>query len=63
MKDRGSTIVIISHRLNSVNFVDKILALNNGSIEVFGPRAEVLARMARPNVVTSMPTVATANSA
>jgi PrtD family type I secretion system ABC transporter len=62
MKDRGSTIVIISHRLNSVNFVDKILALNNGAVELFGPRTEVLARMARPNVVTPM-TAATANSA
>jgi ABC-type protease/lipase transport system fused ATPase/permease subunit len=51
MKKRGATIVIVSHRLNVISFVDKILALNNGAIEAFGPRAEVLARFTKPAVI------------
>jgi PrtD family type I secretion system ABC transporter len=68
LKAKGTTIVVISHRINTVSFVDKILALNNGIVEAFGPRAEVLARFARPSVVKPMtpspsPAAAVASSA
>lgn len=51
LKSRGATIVLISHRLTALNFVDKILVLNNGVVEAFGPRAEILARLGKPAVV------------
>jgi PrtD family type I secretion system ABC transporter len=54
LKGLGTTIIVISHRITTVSFVDKILALNNGVVEAFGPRAEVLARFTRPAVVKSM---------
>jgi ATP-binding cassette subfamily C protein/ATP-binding cassette subfamily C protein EexD len=54
LRANGTTIVVVSHRINTVSFVDKILALNNGMVEAFGPRADVLARFARPAVVKPM---------
>ncbi len=54
LKSRGTTVIVISHRINTISFVDKILALNNGVVDAFGPRAEVLAKFARPSVVKPM---------
>lgn len=51
LKSRGTTTILISHRLNAIASVDKVLILNNGQVEAFGPRAEVMARFARPAMV------------
>jgi ATP-binding cassette, subfamily C, bacterial len=48
LRQRGTTVVIISHRPSTVGVVDKILVLRDGVAEMFGPRAEVMARLARP---------------
>ena len=48
LKAAGKTVVIIAHRPNVVGVVDKILMLRDGATELFGPRAEVLARVTRP---------------
>ena len=48
LKKRGTTVVIISHRPTTLGVVDKILVLRDGVAEMFGPRAEVLARLTRP---------------
>lgn len=45
LKAQGSTLVLISHRPAILNQVDKILVLNQGQLQLFGPRAEVLARL------------------
>lgn len=50
-KARGATTVVVTHRLSVLSTVDKVLLLNNGEIEMFGSRDEVLARLARPQVV------------
>ncbi len=47
----GSTVVVISHRVSILGAVDKVLVLNNGQVESFGKRDEVLSRFARPTVV------------
>ncbi|WP_207461648.1 type I secretion system permease/ATPase [Azospirillum sp. SYSU D00513] len=44
-KERGATIIVIAHRMNVLTSVDKILLVKQGRIELFGPRAEVLARL------------------
>ncbi len=54
-KQRGATTVVVTHRLSILGTVDKILVLNNGEIELFGTREEVLARLARPHVVATQP--------
>jgi PrtD family type I secretion system ABC transporter len=52
LKKRGATVVIVAHRPNILGAIDKMLALREGTVESYGPRAEVmqryLARTARP---------------
>jgi ABC-type protease/lipase transport system fused ATPase/permease subunit len=43
----GSTLVVISHRPGILEGADKILVLRDGTVEMFGPRAEVFARLGR----------------
>ena len=48
LKSEGRTVVIISHRPNILNQVDKILLLREGRIDELGPAQEVLAKLTRP---------------
>ncbi|MBS0640332.1 MAG: type I secretion system permease/ATPase [Proteobacteria bacterium] len=48
LKALETTVVLVSHRPSLVQGVDKILQMRDGSIEVFGPRTEVLKRMMAP---------------
>jgi ATP-binding cassette, subfamily C, bacterial len=47
LKQRGTTVVIISHRPSTIGVVDKILVLRDGAAEMFGPRAEIMSRLTR----------------
>jgi ATP-binding cassette, subfamily C, bacterial len=47
LKERGTTVVLVSHRPTTISVVDKLLVLRDGAVELFGPRAEVLARLTR----------------
>jgi ATP-binding cassette subfamily C protein/ATP-binding cassette subfamily C protein EexD len=41
--------VLVSHRPSLIRGVDKVLVMRDGAAELFGPRADVLARLgARP---------------
>ncbi|MHA1536202.1 MAG: type I secretion system permease/ATPase [Alphaproteobacteria bacterium] len=48
LKKRKSTIIVIAHRPNILQLVDKILVLRDGQVAAFGPRDEVLAKVAGP---------------
>lgn len=48
MRDRKITTVVITHRPWILRHVDKVLVLNAGKVEMFGPRDEILAKIARP---------------
>jgi PrtD family type I secretion system ABC transporter len=48
LKAQGATVVVVAHRPSLLRGVDKLLVLNEGAVQVFGPRADVLARLARP---------------
>jgi ATP-binding cassette subfamily C protein len=54
LKEMGRTVIIISHRPASLNLVDKILVLQAGTARLFGPRAEVLAKLGQPVAVSSI---------
>jgi PrtD family type I secretion system ABC transporter len=43
-----ATVVLITHRLNLLNLADKVLLLRDGTVEAFGPRAEVMSKLSRP---------------
>jgi len=47
LKAESVTVVIIAHRPSVLRSVDKMLVLNDGMVERFGSREEVMARVAR----------------
>lgn len=53
LKDEGSTIVLIAHRLNPIAHVDRVIVLNNGELQLDGPRARVF-RKVRTEIVRSV---------
>jgi PrtD family type I secretion system ABC transporter len=58
-KEYGCTCVIIAHRPSILTNVDKILVMNNGQMEMFGDRADILAKLGpnqqRPQVAGRRP--------
>ena len=42
LKSRGTTIVVMTHRTSVLGVADKMLVLNEGQTQMFGPRDEVL---------------------
>ena len=53
-KERGTTVLTISHRPSILSKVDKILVLVNGTVAMFGDRQQFLAKMA--SKTTQLPT-------
>jgi ATP-binding cassette subfamily C exporter for protease/lipase len=49
MKQQGSTVVLITHRTSVLRAVDRLMLLRDGQIQLFGPRDEVLAALAKAN--------------
>jgi ATP-binding cassette subfamily C protein len=47
LKERRTSVVLISHRPATIGVVDKILLIRDGMVEMFGPRAEVLGRFTK----------------
>lgn len=51
LKGADQTVVLITHKANIISAVDKLLVLADGAVQMFGPRDEVMARLANPRVV------------
>ena len=51
LREKGTTVVVITHRMNVLSGVNKILVLKDGLIDIIGPRDQVLAAVTRPTVV------------
>jgi len=47
LKEAAITVVIIAHRPSLLGGVDKLLVLQEGAVEMFGPRQEIMARVTR----------------
>lgn len=45
MKERGTTVFLITHRTNIIGVTDLLLVLKDGSISLFGPTQDVLASL------------------
>ena len=55
-KAAGTTVILIAHRPNIMEKVDKVLFLNRGQQELFGPRDAVFAELAnRARKVSQLP--------
>ena len=48
LKRQGKTVIVVTHRNNLLQLVDKILLLVDGQVNAFGPRDEVLAQLSNP---------------
>ncbi|OOO50477.1 peptide ABC transporter [Rhizobium laguerreae] len=58
VKATGTTVILIAHRPNIMETVDKILILNRGQQDLFGPRDYVFNELAaRARKVSQMPTI------
>ncbi len=42
LKERGATVIVITHRMNILNAVDKLLVMRDGMMTLYGPREDVL---------------------
>ncbi len=47
-----ATVLIVAHRTSVLAVVDKLMVMRDGRIEMFGPRDEILARLASPQIKT-----------
>lgn len=47
LKARGVTVVVVTHRVNVLQFADLMLVLQEGAVRLFGPRDEVLLALQR----------------
>ena len=58
LKNRGRTIMIVAHRLSVLPIVDRLMVIQDGRLTMFGPRDEVLRKIAPPpppkNVISSV---------
>ena len=52
LKKAGCTVVLVTHKTNSLGLCDMILLLNEGTMHAFGERDEVLAKVLGPRLVT-----------
>jgi ATP-binding cassette, subfamily C, bacterial len=53
LKELNTSVVIISHKVNILAVVDKILVMADGAVKLYGPRDAVLQRLNTPNAVQS----------
>jgi PrtD family type I secretion system ABC transporter len=49
LKERGTTVVMISHKPSAFAHADKLLVMQDGKITIYGPRDEVMARLSPQN--------------
>jgi PrtD family type I secretion system ABC transporter len=60
MRNRGATVVIITHRLNMLQFCDDVLVMNAGTVQAVGARDTILGRLPtyRPTTPVQLEAVA-----
>ena len=63
LKSAGKTVVIIAHRPSVLANVDKVMVMRDGLVQLYGPRAEVLAKVTRPVIASNAPAPAVAGPA
>ena len=51
LKAAGTTVVVITHKLNILSVVDKIVILRDGTVQAFGAKEEVLSGSTGPRAI------------
>lgn len=57
LKQEGATVILITHRPSLLASIDKVLVLREGTVEHFGARAEVIAKVTRGSIPPNAPAV------
>jgi ATP-binding cassette subfamily C protein len=47
-KNNGTTVILVAHRMSMLPIVDRLMVIQNGRLAAYGPRDEVLAKIAPP---------------
>jgi ATP-binding cassette subfamily C protein len=55
LKAMGTTIMIVTHKVNILTAVDAVLVMNSGTVQAFGPRDQILGQIAGPRAVPNPP--------
>ena len=55
LKTTRTTVAIITHKINVLAVVDKILLMADGSVQAFGTREAILPRLIGPRAIPSAP--------
>jgi ATP-binding cassette subfamily C protein len=55
LKTMGATVILVTHKINILSIVDKLLILREGTVQAFGPKDEILRRMVGPKIVKNDP--------
>ncbi|HEY9096138.1 MAG TPA: ATP-binding cassette domain-containing protein, partial [Hydrogenophaga sp.] len=55
LKQRGKTLVLITHRPNLIGVTQKLLLLKDGVAQLFGPTEQVLAELSKSAKATAVP--------
>jgi ABC-type protease/lipase transport system fused ATPase/permease subunit len=58
LKARNSTLVIITHKLNILSYCDDVLVLNNGTVQAYGLRDQIVNRIPRSTAPPALTVVA-----
>jgi PrtD family type I secretion system ABC transporter len=53
VRARGAIAIVIAHRPSAVSAVDHILVLNEGRVQAFGARDQILQQLAQPKLVAT----------
>ena len=53
LKARGTTVVLVTHKINILAITDRILVMGGGTVQACGQRDEILGRLISPSVVPS----------
>jgi ATP-binding cassette subfamily C protein EexD len=53
LKQKKTTVIVITHRNNVLANVDKLLILNDGLLSVYGPKDDVIAHLQKQQVVAT----------
>lgn len=51
LKEAGKTVVMVTHKTNALAQCDAIMVMQDGAVQAFGPRDEILAKIVGPRVV------------
>jgi ATP-binding cassette subfamily C protein len=58
LKKRGTTILIVAHRMSVLPVIDRLLVIRDGRIELYGPREEVMRRISPATAPRAVPPAA-----